>query len=219
MTTPSSYPRGTRSGGFTLIELLISISILGVVTGIGINAFVGLTGAWHDTKTLADLDSIADDALNTIQTDVLDVLSFELSGVSIRGEDRATEDQRFFDRILEDDTLVIPVQTTQAGRRRLGGNTVQYHVERNANAQVLRRTVGVLEAEIPQSGRAAVTDEQRANVIRFNVEYLVPSSSDWVAEWQEDALPAAIRVSLVLADPYRGDLQVSRKAVFPIYVR
>ena len=46
--------------GFTLLELIVTISILGVVTSIGMNAFNQLTTAWTDVRAESDLNRQAD---------------------------------------------------------------------------------------------------------------------------------------------------------------
>ena len=60
---------------------------------------------------------------------------------------------------------------------------------------------------------------ERADVLRFRVEYPVANGQGWTRRWsKKNVLPAAIRVNLTLADPDRPDRQVSRKAVFPLCV-
>ncbi len=45
--------------GFTLVELIVAISILGVVTAIGLSRYIGAGQSAGDAKKRADIDSIA----------------------------------------------------------------------------------------------------------------------------------------------------------------
>lgn len=54
------YPAPKKSGaGFTLIELLVVISIIAILTVIGITIFTNIQKGTRDAKRKADLDAIA----------------------------------------------------------------------------------------------------------------------------------------------------------------
>lgn len=209
--------RGTGSG-FTLLELLVVISILGVVSGIGMQAFFGMTSAWSDLKSRSDLDGIAYSAFQRMHADFADVISAELSGVSIRG----IAAEREYDALLapyKDDQIILPIQTSAVGRRNLIGGSVRYRVARDdaEGTHRLVREVGLLTADLPIGAQTAIIDT--ANVLSLRFEFLGRESGEWQLDWNSPELPAAVRVSLTLADLNRIDLQVSRKTVFPIHVR
>ncbi len=214
-TAPSS------KRGFTLLELLVVISILGIVTTLGTTTFFRMTSYWNDLKNLTDLDAMASDAFSAMHQDFADTLSARLSGVPLRGVSREAEnDPNFIDRDLEDDEIILPIQTSGIGQRSLTGGRVRYTVERDPSAKTytLVRFVGDLSSVAPpQGGRLPVID--RANVIRLRFEYRAKGASEWKLDWQDASLPGAVRVSMTLAMPERDYLQVSRKAVFPIHVR
>lgn len=48
-----------KKGGFSLIELVIAVTIIGVLTTIGLTAFSGIQGKTRDAKRKADIDAIA----------------------------------------------------------------------------------------------------------------------------------------------------------------
>jgi prepilin-type N-terminal cleavage/methylation domain-containing protein len=210
--------------GFSLLELLVVISVMGVVTGIGVRTFFGMASAWNDLKSMADLDRIAYSAFQEMQEDFADVVSAELSGVPIRGLTR----EHKYDLLLasyQDDQIVLPTQTSVVGERNLAGGSVRYHVARDGaeGTHHLVRYAGVLTAESPVDLPKLIIDN--ANVLSLRFEFLVEEESlggdagGWQLGWDSLGLPAAVRVSLTLADANRTDLQVSRKMVFPIHVR
>lgn len=208
-----------RRSGFTLIELLIVIVIMGTVSGIGIRIFFGMTSAWHDLKSMADLDSVAYSAFQSMHADFADVVSAELSGASIRGRTAEYEYDRLKARYM-DDQIILPVQTSVLGELSLTGGSVRYYVARDETEGThhLVRTVGDLTEDLPVSVLTNVID--RANVLSLRFEFLADESSEWKGDgWDSPELPAAVRVSITLADADRNDLQISRKTVFPIHVR
>ena len=133
--------------------------------------------------------------------------------------DKKAEEQRFFDRVLADDQVTIPVQTSGTGL--LAGSQVRYRVIRGTDGtHKLARTVGPLHSDVPpMAGQTFLI--QSADVIRFRVEYAEDGVEGWVGEWYKPTLPRAVRISMTLADrnPFRTDRQVSLKAVFPISVQ
>ena len=204
--------------GFTLLELLVGLSILGVVSTIGVTTFSSMTSHWHDTRTLMELDAMADAALRSMQRDFSDVIASDIGGAAVIGKHRNTEDPKHVDRVLADDLIVLPLQTSGSGRGRLVGASSMYSVARNEGREMLVRTLGPLGAKRPSGGSQFIVED--ANVIRFRVEYRDRvGKADWLPEWDKDYQPAAVRVSLALEDLNRRDLQVARKAVFPIAVR
>lgn len=212
--------RRAATAGFTLIELLVVMAVMGVVTTLGVQTFIGITSAWSVAKTQSEMDAAAYDVFESIRRDFEDILSANLSGVSVRGIDRTTTDQSYFQRILEDDQVIIPVQNSGAapGQRRLKGGTVGYRVMRSEGMHRLVRTVGDLSpTAFPIGGTTPII--KAYDVIRFELEFLSGDSEEgWVNEWIRPEHPAVVRVSLTLADPDSKGVQISRKAVFPVHV-
>ena len=211
--------------GFTLIEILVVISITGVVTSLGISAFVQLGNAWQSTRTMSDLDREAFKAFRMIGQDFATVVSTELSGISIRGVRRNLEPSeksgstRYFDRVLADDAVIIPVPSGASGEADIG--LISYSVNRADNGHRLVRTVGDVTLQEEETfAEMDVVNPDIAEVIRLRIEY---SNGDdkWFAEWTDGSLPQAVRVSMTLEEPRLGrqHLQITRKAVFAIHVR
>ena len=208
--------------GFTLIEILVVISIMGVVTSLGISAFVSLGDAWSSTRTMSDLDREAYNAFRMIGQDLAVVVSTELSGVSIRGVRRDPEPSqkgRFRDRVLADDAVIIPVPAGASGEADI--NLISYSVNRADGGHRLVRTVGDVTLQEEETfAEMNVVNPGIAEVIRFRVDYS-NGGDEWFAEWTDASLPQAVRVSMTLEEPRLGrqHLQITRKAVFAIHVR
>ncbi|MFP6582463.1 MAG: type II secretion system protein [Candidatus Hydrogenedentota bacterium] len=204
--------------GFTLLEILVSIAIMGVVASLGVRSFALLTSSWADARAMAELGDTVDDAFELIALDLGDVLSAELSGVSITGIDRMVETDAFNQAGDADDRLIIPTQGLSAALSLQRVRSVQYQVYRDDEFNKLVRTVGPLGSDNPKNGRSEIIS--RANVVRFDVSYATGDSANpWVSSWDGETLPKAVRVALTLSDPNNGFRQVSRKKVYPVHVQ
>lgn len=214
-----------RRTGFTLLEILVVISLMGVVTSLGISAFVDMNKAWQATRTMSDLDREASNAFRMIKRDFASVVSTELSGISVHGIHRNLEvveksaSPRYFDRVLADDAVVIPVPSGAGGAADIG--LISYSVNRADNSHRLVRSLGdVTSPEEKSLPEMDVVNPNIAEVIRFRIDY-ADGAGEWSAEWTDTALPQAVRVSMTLEQPglFGQHLQITRKAVFAIHVR
>lgn len=206
------------SGGFTLLELIITIAILGAVTGMGATAFTGVTTAWSNAQSEAELDRRVDEVFNAFQEDVSDTLSARLSGEPVLGIAREVNSDRYFDRVLADDMIVLPIQHSAADTRMRSGSKVAWRVQRNQDTSILVRAIGALDQPIPSGGMTNELGE--ADVVRLSFEFeAVDEPGKWVREWSRNEHPAAVKMTLVVADTGRPWVQIGREAVFPINVR
>lgn len=206
--------------GFTLLELLVVLSILGVVTTIGTMAFVGVTGAWNERKSIAELDAQARQAIESIRQDLANALSTELAPVGFRGVSRDIETDRTFPpAVLADDEFAFPVQSATGSETLEVAAQVGYRVDRSGDMGRLIRTVGPIEKAFPTTNQQEVIP--RAGVLGFSVQYLADSANPlWADRWALNPMPRAVRVSIVLEDPDRpNEYQVTKEAVIPIHVR
>jgi len=207
--------------GFSLIELLVAMGIMGLVMTLGIRSFSMLTTAWNDTQSLAQLSDYADTAFDMIEIDLKDVLSAELSGVSIIGIDQTVSNTREFNRADDaSDRLIIPIQGSFTGGSLQQTRSIQYQVVRDNGRSMLRRTMGNLGDPNPSS--VAFDIIPLADTLRFDIAFATGDADmPWAGEWSSDALPVAVRVSMTLAVPVEGYAyrQVSRKEVFMVHVR
>jgi prepilin-type N-terminal cleavage/methylation domain-containing protein len=205
------------SAGFSLFEIIVAMGILSVVTTIGATAFIGMTGAWRDTRTLAEMDAAANTAFESIERDVLALLPPALSNTPLRGLESTAEDNRFLQITLADDQLVLPVlmeDTNGLGEPR----SVMYRVLRGSDTDGNRllRVVGPLGDEYPQSVSSDIIS--RFEVIALRFEFSDHGAGGWATGWAGDTLPRAIRVSMTLKSRSQHHLQLSRKAVFTVPV-
>ncbi|PCJ67013.1 MAG: hypothetical protein COA73_00795 [Candidatus Hydrogenedentota bacterium] len=205
--------------GFTLVEVLMAIAIMSIVTTLGARSFTTLTSSWNETRILSELNQSIQAAFDTIQRDTQDVLSAELSGVSIIGEHRNAENIREFEKAADaDDRVVLPVQGNISGRSLQISASVQYAVDRSGDRIELVRTIDQLGSSSPGKGRQVVLFD--ADATRFRVEYATGNPANpWVLTWDKSHLPHAVRISMMAVSPDRPWLQVSRKRVFPINVK
>ncbi len=219
MNLTSKTSRVGRCGGFTLLELLVVIAILGIVSGLGTSAFVTVTSAWNESKSITELDAQAQQAFESIRRDLSDALSYELSGIAIRGSHHDAIDTSTVPAAHNaDDNIAIPVQGASEGRARQRAGLVGYRLNRGAGDSSLVRTIGGLEAEFPTTGRLEIIPG--VHTVAFRVEYLSNDPGPlWVGDWQGPGHPGAVRISLTLEDPDRSDFQISRKAVLRVHVQ
>jgi len=176
---------------------------------------------WRRVSVRAELDAMAELVFERMGKDFADVLSADLSGVSLVGISETLEGSpRYSARALSNDTVIIPIRTSTGPHRPLAGATVMYRVERENGRSKLVQTVGDLLTDIPIGGR--VETIPGADVIAMRIEY-ASKDGGWVHPnesegWFEAGLPRAVRVSLVLADRDHSYEQVARSKVFPIHV-
>lgn len=215
--TNITKPAG-RPNGFTLLELMVTVAILGVVTGLGATAFSNITTAWGNARAETELDRRVDEAFNAFQEDISDTLSARLSGEPILGIHREINSEKYFDRVLSDDMIVLPIQHSATDTRMRTGSKVAWRVQRNQEQSTLVRAIGALDQPIPAGG---MTDELgEADVIRLSFEFeAADAPGKWVREWNRNEHPAAVKMTIVVADRNRPWVQIGREAVFPINVR
>jgi prepilin-type N-terminal cleavage/methylation domain-containing protein len=215
--------RTDRNGrGFTLLELLVAIAAMGVVTSIGVRAFFGLTDAWRETRRIAELEVAAQSAFDAMRDSFGSVVSSELSGEFIQGQSRTTADPRFFQVVLGDDRISLPVFMA-ANDGELEAYRVEYSVDRAELGSSLVRVETPLSGEAAEATRIPVLN--LGDILRLQFEYADPTTDEWSQGWSRPEMPAAVRVSLTVAYreripvPGPPKLQISRKAVFPVQVR
>ncbi len=197
--------------GFTLVELILVIAILGILTTMGVVMFGRINNAWTLTRNRTELDAKAEYALDQIRQDLTDLVSPALTGAPLQGADAAVPDAAFPGANAASDTLIIPIRgETPAGAEMLAA--AKYAVQAAGGARVLTRTQTGLYGETQETVPPATVAE---GVAQFNVQFLGPDGQ-WLDAWETAAPPAAVRVSLVVANPDRPERQVARETVFAV---
>ena len=197
--------------GFSLLELLVVISVLSVVTTIGVSAFVSITTAWRQTTELVELESTADMILEDyLAQDIGRMLSPRLSGAPMSG--KQGEAEAFFRIRVEDDSMIIPVEVPNESGG-LDRHSVRYHVDRERELPTLIRTIGPLGADMS----SGLELELATGVFGLRFEYF--DGTAWQPQWDKPELPLSVRAHVALMDVYQQHQQISRKATFPIHVR
>ena len=203
-----------RNPGFTLVEMIVVIGVLGVVSTIGCIMFGRFLVAERVVIGRTDLDQEAQSVFDAMGRDFRQVLSAELSGVSLRGilaEAKLTGDQ-YPNLAVEDDQVIIPVQRVVEGTYDEPGQ-VRYFIKREGRQTTLTRVIGGLYERNPNSQGGGLSER----VAAMRIEYLDKTSRGWQPIWDKPELPQAVRVNLMLMGDHPLE-QVSRKAVFPINV-
>jgi hypothetical protein len=173
--------------------------------------FGRLTNAWTLTRNRTELDATAEYALKQIRQDLTDLVSPALTGAPLQGTDASVPDAAFPGANAASDTLIIPLRgKTSAGSETLAA--VKYAVQDMGGARVLTRTqTGLYGGTQDNLAAIKVAD----GVAQFNVQFLGPEGQ-WRDAWETAATPAAVRVSLVVANPDRPERQVARETVFAV---
>ncbi len=211
--------RPQQNRGFSLMELILSIGILGVVSTLGISILTQVYSLWGETSVQARLNENAEQAFNTLRTDLAEVLPSYLATRPLRGVSTLLhdDDERYWGITFHDDRVIFPAFVPQSNAEGTSPTPalVMYHVDRMSGALV--RTTGNLDAEFPEGARSAEAE----GVLHFLIEYMDAEEGRgiWETSWTDEKHPAALRVTLVLQDPDRPLEQVARKAVIPVHVR
>ncbi|MBI5091900.1 MAG: prepilin-type N-terminal cleavage/methylation domain-containing protein [Candidatus Hydrogenedentes bacterium] len=201
--------RGHESG-FSLHELLLAIALMGIITTWAAKSFVSVSDTWGKVRNAAELNDDATRAFAQLESDFSSVISPRLSGIPLKALPDSTKNGG----AAVADSVVIPIQAVPDGAiRRVMGIAVSYHLDAKNG---LMRTRGNLTDTEPVGYPNSVAK----NISSIRFEYAGQSGSEsWTPNWTGTALPKAVRVSLVLADPNHPEQAISRKAVFAIHVQ
>lgn len=200
-----------RAAGFTLIELLVVIAVLSVVTGIGVRAFVAVSGGWRTQEIRIGLAANADKALAGIQEALAQSVSARLGGTAISGEQRTEEGRRYGRVALEDDRLTVPMQVSVPSGVQERRNAT-FSIDRSSGIPRLIRS----EATHGAQAGDALAFEVASGVMALRLEYF--DGTQWHRAWSGAAHPRAVRASVVVQDESRPYEQLARTITVPIRV-
>lgn len=229
-----------RRGGFTLLELLVALSILGVVSTIGVTMLFRIMDHWDRTTRTMALELQAGRALNAIREDCARVLSSKASGGEFKYNRGQAEYEYPFGTVrCDNDQMTLPV----VERNLLSGEWIRdsftYSVDWNGGKMPrLKRartegnttrlwTVaeGVIGMRIERyDGTEWVTGSMHTSKHWTEDDGMVAMSLEShdgampVQEPMSAPMPKMLRVSLTMMDPARPDITVTRTATFNLYV-
>lgn len=205
--------RNPNSSGFTLFELLVVLAVMSVVSTIGVTVYARITDVWRVSAMRMELGATAEDIFRSIRLDMNNVVSSQRTGQAIRGVDVLSEKDVYRRVPLDNDYVVLPIlQTgTNGATERLA---IKYHINREGGADALTRTLGPMDGSAPGGASQVIA----ANVLALDVEYL--SDGTWQTAWSGTQQPEAVRVNITLtgSNQWRSE-QITRSAVFPVYVK
>lgn len=199
--------------GFTLLELIVVVSLMGVVSTLGITGFFRMTEYWNTLQENLRLNKNAVTAFDAIADDMENMLSGKIAGFSLQGTHSDTEDSIHFWRItFEDDSIAIPVQLYNPLTNQDEQMIVTYTVQRgNQEPRLVRSTAPISQPENIKNATIVAED-----VAGLRIQYF--EGGDWYQDWHQENAPKLVRVSLSLIDGDRTDGQLSRTATFPVRV-
>jgi prepilin-type N-terminal cleavage/methylation domain-containing protein len=212
--------RTKRRAGFTLLEVLVVTGLLGVVTTLGLSAFVAVTSAWNERQIQQRLDEIASDVFEAMDRDISNMLSAHLTGDPLRG---VSEEYRIPGSnppaYTANDKLVLVLQGAQSPSPLYYTHRAQYAIDRSSAPARLVRFEGPVGDTNPQRAASPLTPPSEAGIAGLRIQYAAPDGNEWLNEWSRSDNPSAIRVSIALRSLVRPDIQVSRVRVFPVHVQ
>lgn len=201
--------------GFTLMELIVVITLMGIATTLGMEILFKMSAVWHDTSTRAEQERQINDIFALIHRDITAMASVANSGTFTSSQEQARYD-RFPDTPLPDGKMSFNVMDkTTDGQHKL--IHVTYRVDRTPKGSALVRTANPVDNAIN-----VTTNILTRNILALSIETCDRTlNTKWHPGWGVEAsqpMPSAVRVSISLIDPNNPFNQISRKAVFPVYV-
>lgn len=201
-----------KQHGFSLLELLTVLAVMSVVSTIGTMAFFRITDRWNETTIRYAMNTTAQHAFGQIRGDLGQTLSHSLSGIPLKGVRRLEEEKRYGRVPLEDDVLTFPVSYVNPLNGTMQRRMLQYRIDRTGSVPALVRAEGPLDAATPENQVERIAD----GVLAMRCSYY--DGENWQPAWTADALPHAVRVSLVLQDANRPYEQIARVQTFALQV-
>jgi len=203
-----------RRAGFTLMELLVTLSLLGVVSTIGVTAFFRVADHWTAVQRAQRLDTQASAALDAIRED-LDRMLPPRAGAAAFASVCQTARHSFgaAEATANDDRLTFAVMQRNAATGAFEPAVVTYEIDRHAAMPRLIRKARGTDAD-PAAGAAVVVAEGV-----FSMSVMSGDPPDMTCGWDAPEPPRLVRVSLGMADPADPGAGLSRAATFEVRVK
>lgn len=192
-----------KSIGFTLIELLIAVTIFSIVASVLYSSFRLGIMSWRRVEVNLSRYQQIRCAINRFTEDVTN--AFMYKNIPFKGEEKQIEFAAF-----------IKDKDTKKGNIGKISYTFLRSATSDALGALLRRQLpywqaiekeGAVEEE---KGSMDGAEELLSGVIDFSISYCYKSSREteeadleWLPEWEdEEAIPAGVKIELVLKDDY-----------------
>lgn len=203
-----------RRAGFTLMELLVTLSLLGVVSTIGVTAFFRVADYWTAAVRTQRLETQASAALDTIRED-LDRMLSPRTGAGAFSSVCQTARHSFgaAEATANDDRITFPIVQKNAATGGFERTLVTYEIDRHAALPRLIRRVHGTDADA-QAGPSVVIAEGV-----FSMSVLCGDPPDMTCGWDAPEPPELAVVSLGMADPADPGAGLSRAATFELHVK
>jgi prepilin-type N-terminal cleavage/methylation domain-containing protein len=203
-----------RRAGFTLMELLVTLSLLGVVSTIGVTAFFRVADYWTAAVRTQRLETQASAALDTIRED-LDRMLSPRTGAGAFSSVCQTARHSFgaAEATANDDRITFPIVQQNAATGGFERTLVTYEIDRHAALPRLIRRVRGTDADA-QAGPSVVIAEGV-----FSMSVMCGDPPDMTCGWDAPEPPKRVAVSLGMADPADPGAGLSRAATFELHVK
>ena len=203
-----------RRAGFTLMELRVTLSLLGVVSTIGVTAFFRMADHWTAVQRAQRLDMQASAALDAIRED-LDRMLPPRAGAAAFASVCQTARHSFgtVESTANDDKLTFPIVQKNAATGAFERALVTYEIDRHAAMpRLIRRTRGT-DADAAAGASIVVAEGV------FSMSVMSGDPPDMTCGWDAPEPPRLVRVSLGMADPADPGAGLSRAATFEVRVK
>lgn len=203
-----------RRAGFTLMELLVSLSLLGVVSTIGVTAFFRVADHWTAAVRTQRLETQASAALDAIREDLDRVLS-PRTGAGAFSSVCQTARHSFgtVEATANDDKISFPVVQKNVATGGFERAVVTYEIDRHAALPRLMRKVRGTDAGAPAGASVVIAEGV------FSMSVLCGDPPDMTCGWDAPESPELVVVSLGMADPASPGAGLSRAATFELHVK
>lgn len=204
-----------RRAGFTLMELLVSLSLLGVVSTIGVTAFFRVADHWTAVQRAQRLDTQASAALDAIRED-LDRMLPPRTGAGAFASVCQTARHSFgaLEATANDDKITFPIVQKNVATGAFEQAVVTYEIDRHAAMPRLMRKVRGTDADAQAAGASLVIAEGV-----FSMSVMCGDPPDMTCGWDAPEPPEGVVVSLGMADPADPGAGLSRAATFELHVK
>ncbi len=199
---------------FTLVEVLCTLVIVSIMLGAVYTVFLGTLSSKRYCDEIRDAGQKGQAILLLVQRDLMGAVELPSGRPSVEGVD-SSEDGAEADRIV-----FVSTSDTRMGREKRDlcevGYSAEPGMEEGGSLRLVRREDPGIDDDPFSGGNEEVIED---GLKSFNLEYMDRGGA-WMDEWTGEGLPAAVKVTVVLArKPSEGGAEAreySFSAVVPV---